>query len=966
MNNINPFLNNGINSRQNVANQNNGALNYNVRFGNGQNYDSFESSSNEKTKSFWQKWKGIIIGGAGLLCVSILGVIGYNKGWFKKAGDKIKEITGKTSSKAASNAQENVQSLGKYLETLGLTNKKIDDGTKIKDLLTTPTKKITQRQFFNVARKVNKDLNLSDSTKTQAAVIILEQLRKNLANDVNIDNFNKDTEINNTNLQEILKNILKAEEKEITNKLDGSKNLQESWQEFTESKEEEKSSKVNNVADALDSAIYDEVINQEHKELVQDILSNLKEYITPDNADAVADALDSAIDKEIINQEHKELVQGILSKFNEKGVITSFNTNAVTSLLITAKAKGVVNDDTTYNNMINSCISTNTGAVVNALDNAIQGGFINNKNDNGVVQDILSKLFNKDEIKEEDIYSEASLLITAKAKGFDVDNYDKMIDSCISTNPNVVLQALDFAIQYGVINNDNEDNKDNKDNKQLVQGILTQFKENNVITPGNTDAVARVLGLAINKGIINKEEHKELVQGILSKFNEKGVITSFNTNAVTSLLITAKAKGFDVDSNIYDNMINSCISTDAFAVADALGGAIYDEIINQEEEHKKLVQDILSNLKEYITPGSTYAVARVLGLAINKGIINQEDEHKELVQDILSKFRENNVITQDNTDIVADALDSAIRYGFINNQNDDNGLVQGIISKFNNQEVITSYNTDAVARALDSAIRYGFINNQNDDNGLVQGIISKFNNQEVITSYNTDAVARALDSAIQYGFINNQNDDNGLVQGILTQLQDKTKYNEHAVTSLLITAKAKGFDVDSNIYDNMINSCISANTDAVARALDSAIQGDFINDDDNGLVQGILSKLNEKGVITEDNTFAVADALDWAIYEGIINQEHKELVQGILSKFRENNVITQDNTDIVARALDSAIRYGVINNENQDHKLLVQDIIKRLISLTTDITCSSLGGLIKLAKNKDFINDDDIEKMQEE
>ncbi len=31
MNNINPFLNNGINSRQNVANQNNGALNYNVR-----------------------------------------------------------------------------------------------------------------------------------------------------------------------------------------------------------------------------------------------------------------------------------------------------------------------------------------------------------------------------------------------------------------------------------------------------------------------------------------------------------------------------------------------------------------------------------------------------------------------------------------------------------------------------------------------------------------------------------------------------------------------------------------------------------------------------------------------------------------------------------------------------------------------------------------------------------------------
>ena len=196
-----------------MANQNNGALNYNVRFGNGQNYDSFESSSsNKETKSFWQKWEGVIIGGAGLLCVSILGVIGYNKGWFKKASDKIKDKTGETASKTASNAPKNVLNLETSLKTLKISSQSFN-GHTISDMIKKGN--ISKRELQAVATKL-KNIKNKENKENQAAIIfILNQLRQRLDDSVQIEGFKKEDakEINGTNLDKILENIIKEDNK---------------------------------------------------------------------------------------------------------------------------------------------------------------------------------------------------------------------------------------------------------------------------------------------------------------------------------------------------------------------------------------------------------------------------------------------------------------------------------------------------------------------------------------------------------------------------------------------------------------------------------------------------------------------------------------------------------------------------------------------------------------------------------
>ena len=618
MNNINPFLNNRINSRQNVANQNNGALNYNVRFGNGQNYDSFESSSNEKTKSFWQKWKGIIIGGAGLLCVSILGVIGYNKGWFKKASDKIKDKTGETASKTASNAPKNVLNLETSLKTLKISSQSFN-GRTINDMIKKGN--ISKRELQAVTTKL-KNIKNKENKENQAAVIfILNQLRQHLDDSVQIEGFRKEDakEINGTNLDKILENIIKEPIPSNTSNPSGGNVIKEEEskpltlsgssgdiggdsdsdvpspnppvESVEPTQPAEPTSPTSNTTGGSvtrqESTISEEtpddyVIKEKPKaeeleELEKLATSQPLTYIKELNAawnifnteiplsksqkaSAVADALNAAIQGGSINNNNdddKQLVQGTLTQFKENNVITQKNARNV----------------------------------ADALNSAIRHGFINNENDDDkkLVEGILTQL--KENITTENTYSVAYVLIIAKTNGVvndDTTTYNEMIKRCINANAMDVALALEHIILIESINKNN--------NNGVVQGILSKFNEKDVIKKGNARDVADVLFYAIDRRFIdiNNSTHKQLVQGILSKFNEKDVITKGNA----------------------DN------------VALALKAAIQCGLINNNEEHKEFVQDIIKRLKNSTISTTCSNLEELINLAKNKGFINDDDIKK--------------------------------------------------------------------------------------------------------------------------------------------------------------------------------------------------------------------------------------------------------------------------------------------------------------------------------------------------
>ena len=70
-NNINPFFqNNNVNTQR--TKNSGGYIGYGVGFGN-RNMESDAYCVNKKKKSFWQKWKGWLLGGTAILSTAVLG-----------------------------------------------------------------------------------------------------------------------------------------------------------------------------------------------------------------------------------------------------------------------------------------------------------------------------------------------------------------------------------------------------------------------------------------------------------------------------------------------------------------------------------------------------------------------------------------------------------------------------------------------------------------------------------------------------------------------------------------------------------------------------------------------------------------------------------------------------------------------------------------------------------------------------
>ena len=207
--NINSFETNNIYTNKKPKTMR-GNQSYGLSFGVNENggYDFYQLSAHKKEESFWEKWKNVIIAGTVAVGAVVLGVVGYNKGWF----GKIKKWFGKTETKAVKEAPkvsekgtEVVQDeISKHLETLNLGSLKIGNKT-LTDLLKPNNQTVTKAQFVAVAQEIKKKGNLTDNVK-KAAVAVLERLRKNLKVTFTINDFDTTQEIKDVRvLDEIIK-----------------------------------------------------------------------------------------------------------------------------------------------------------------------------------------------------------------------------------------------------------------------------------------------------------------------------------------------------------------------------------------------------------------------------------------------------------------------------------------------------------------------------------------------------------------------------------------------------------------------------------------------------------------------------------------------------------------------------------------------------------------------------------------
>ncbi len=204
--NINPFETNNIYTNKKPKTMR-GNQSYGLSFGVNENggYDFYQLSAHKKEESFWEKWKNVIIAGTVTVGAVVLGVVGYNKGWF----GKIKKWFGKTETKAVKEAPKAAEKgtkvvqdkISKHLETLKLGNLGIGDKT-LTDLLKPNNKTVTEKQFVAVAKEIKKKGNLTDNVK-KAAVAVLERLRKNL----NTNSLNRDKKINGFDTTQEIKDV---------------------------------------------------------------------------------------------------------------------------------------------------------------------------------------------------------------------------------------------------------------------------------------------------------------------------------------------------------------------------------------------------------------------------------------------------------------------------------------------------------------------------------------------------------------------------------------------------------------------------------------------------------------------------------------------------------------------------------------------------------------------------------------
>ena len=467
----------------------------------------------------------------------------------------------------------------------------------------------------------------------------------------------------------------------------------------------------------------------------------------------------------------------------------------------------------------------------------------------------------------------------------------------------------------------------NTDIKDIALETLNQFNKKDLIKNSNMISVIRLLCQTVrnrnSQDLKENQDLKDKTNNILSKIQSL-INDTYETYAFAIIYHFITTKDLEsINPDLYESILDKC-----FGFQNILVEAL-SNIVKKDNYKDKLNLDFISKyMQKHKTEGenSTYSII--------KDDIEEEEE-----EEIKNKIKEILLPNQDSEEI----QNEITRIPTAN----PSPLVNPTTPNSSEAPVEPTQPTEPVSPSGDNVIQ---------DEKVIEHVLTeeekkiakkleeleksqpseytkklkeawenfiKSSTKEEKSSKARD-VAFALNAAMNQGFIDKK--DKQLVQGILTKLKENiTTENTYSVAYVLIIAKANGVvNDDTTTYNDMIQCCINANAGDVALALYDAIDTENLND--QKLVEGILSKFNEKGVITKDNAGDVALALYDAIDTGNLNDQ--KLVEGILSKFNEKGVITKDNARYVADVLNAAIEGGFINN-NDDDKQLVEGILSK-------------------------------------
>ena len=706
--NVNPFGSSSIhtNSTPSTMNANQSCV---LRFGaSSDDYDDYQSSVPKKKESFWQKWKNVIIGTFATVGIGILGIVGYNKGWFSKA----KNVA------TSSSPQTKPNDLNAALQTLGLSDGTIKGGTKIADLLK-KTNNVTTDQFSDVVKAVKTVLETAkDSSKAAAAVTILEQLRKNLANkNGKIGNFNPNSKIDNINvLDEILKEANPVEEANPAEEVKKEKPVEANPAEEVkpeekteEAKEEEEKKNFNQKLTNLKSQLYNLSIKSV-KATDIDELFKYPNLIDSNNAGELAKVLNTAIENNMFNNKQDKIkIQQHL--------------------------------DTLFAVKIDS---TNVEQLAKVLNTAIRNNMFNNKQDKINLQQYLGTLFAEDNFPKTDddndrdcyyssvinsytLYYIAPVLVNAICKvGLEKASVEKFISKLFNADNPKFLKKLHFPYIAGGI-------------AERLANMIQYDKEN------------------ININLNEDEAFKFMVTSLLNSAFKTHSLKEYSGVSITKLLITCLNIIDKKDVLNYIDQLSDSINKYkqngdllAIAIVSTIAGNIIEDEQKLQKYQDKVIQLTTIKTKKYYYINSQIASIITNYIETEPNSLKNNQAFKSLITSYIENCFKQNTNQPDNdnwintlSEVLSAVISAEEHLGF-----EDNILIKYVNTFFKSVNRKNTSNVGYIANILTAVV------NTEDNFGLekstfknyITSFLTTVNTNDLIRDWNVDGIVDLLET----------------------------------------------------------------------------------------------------------------------------------------------------------------------------------------------------------------------------
>ena len=591
------------------------------RFGVNSNssYDNYQSNTLKQKEGVWQKRKKVITNSMAAIGMGILGIVLYSKGRFGKTKNVISsnnfspskndlQISLKTFGSRFSSSKNDLET---SLKTFGLSKEAIIGGVKIENLLKMP-ESVSKNQFLEVAKKIQEKIK-SDAMPNElekAAVIILEQLRKNLQKNVsNIKNFDLNNEIKDVNiLNEILKETemkpveenaektnekLQPEFRDLLCCVQGCSNVENINElfNFCKNKPNLISENIESVSRILSYAIKNKVffnkgINdklQQHVDTFFDGCEHEVGVINSESASHIASLLSDIINNQVYKKEQKDTLQKYIGTFfdgceYEVGVINNESAGNIASLL-----SDIINNqvyeaeqydtpkkyiDTFFDGCEHEVGVINNESAGNIA--SLLGDIINNEIYEAEQYDIPKKYidiffdsckYEKNIINTQSAGNIASLLSDIIIKEvYEIEQYDtfqKYIDIFLNTCKNkngVINKSNILQITASLRDIMYNDEFYRRQNKKLHENLNMFFSacenEEGIINNETSENISLFLYEMISSETYGKKEFGDL-QRYIDKFfaackNQKGLMNLDNAGGIALLL------GDIINNKIYE------------------------------------------------------------------------------------------------------------------------------------------------------------------------------------------------------------------------------------------------------------------------------------------------------------------------------------------------------------------------------------------------------------------------------